>query len=216
MKFLIPLASLLLLATPASASDRLVEVAAWYVWLQPTATGTFVAGTPEEPFDLRLSSETGYGASAALFFGRRVSLELAAAQVNSSASLAARGRTVNLAPRQATFYPLSGTLQFHFRPMAMIDPYLGVGAMHVLSGNLTGGRQADLSVEEIESSGTAYLVNAGFNIELTEQLAVLIDSKWVPSPMQMRTTLNNDPASTSDIEISPLLVSIGISYRWGR
>ena len=210
------IATLLLAALPLSASERLAEFGVWYVWMQSAGEGTFNAGDPAEPFDVSLSSDTGYGASAALFLGRRFSTELAVAQVKTSISVDARDRDAAFLPRSTTLYPVSGTLQYHFAPDAMIDPYVGVGAMYVLAGEVTGGREADTQVAELESGGVTYLVNGGISVELTEQLGLLLDAKWAPSADTLRATANDTAATPFDIEISPIIVSIGVTYRWGR
>src|SRR5687768_11165748 len=134
MKFGILFAAMLLAAAPVTAADRSLEVAAWYVWLQPSADAVFNAGDPVEPFDMTLGSDTGYGLSANFFVGKHVSTELAVAQVKTLIELEARGREANLRPRNSTILPITGTLQFHFAPDAMIDPYIGAGAVYTLFG----------------------------------------------------------------------------------
>ncbi|HUP48629.1 MAG TPA: OmpW family outer membrane protein [Thermoanaerobaculia bacterium] len=216
MRFATLIAALLLTAAPAPASDRILEVAGWYVWLEPRSQGTFIGGSPAEPFDVELDSDTGYGLSALLFFGRRVSAEVGVAQISSAISLEARGRTANLLPRQTTLMPVTGTLQLHLAPRAMIDPYIGVGAMLLLVGNVSGGRETDLSVQEIERGGVVYLLNFGLSIELTEQFGWLIDAKWVPLGSDLRGFLNDPQRTGGDISVSPIMVSMGLSYRFGR
>lgn len=216
MKYVTLIAALLLAGLPLSASDRLVEVGAWYVWMEPSGEGTFNAGDPAEPFDVSLSSATGYGASVALFLGSRISTEVAVAQIKTSIDVEARGRDAAFIPRSTTLYPVSGTVQFHFSPDALIDPYVGVGAMYLLAGDVTGGRAADTQVADLEAGGMSYHVNGGLSVELTEQLGLLLDAKWAPSGDPIAATLNDEAATPVNIDVSPIIVSIGVTYRWGR
>jgi outer membrane protein len=204
----------MMLASSAVASDRTFEVAAWYVFLQPSGEATFTAGDPLEPFDATLSSDTGYGVSGAIFFGRRVSAELAIAQVKTAIDLEERDGDTNLPTRNTTLMPATATLQFHFRPDAMIDPYVGVGAMKILTGTIDEIEDDDLSVNEIDEGGIGYLVNIGMNVELMEQFGLLFDAKWAPSTGAARGILNDEAGTSADIDMKPLMISIGVSYRF--
>src|SRR5688572_22367382 len=116
MKFAPFVAALLLVAAPALAGDRGLEVGAWYVWLDPSSEGTFTAGTPEEEFDVKFDSDTGYGLSVNLFLGNRFSTEIAVSQVDMPIALEARGRAANLQPRKTSVIPVTGTIQLHLAP----------------------------------------------------------------------------------------------------
>ncbi|HUP44453.1 MAG TPA: OmpW family outer membrane protein [Thermoanaerobaculia bacterium] len=208
------LAVLILLASPAMASDRMFEVAGWYVFLEPSAEATFNAGTPVEPFDASLSADTGYGASAMFFFGRRISTELGIGYVKTGIDLEARGRDANLPRRQVTVMPVTATLQLHLRPDAMLDPYIGVGAIKTFFSGVTETEIDALSVDDIEATDIGYLVNVGFVVELMERMGLLFDVKWAPSPGVGRAILNDAAGTAADIEVSPLMVSVGLSYRF--
>lgn len=214
MKSGILFAAMFLVAVPAMPADRTLEVAGWYVWMQPMADGVFDAGSPVEPFDIEFSADTGYGASANFFLGNRVSTELAIAQIKTSVELQARGREANLVPRNSTIMPVTGTLQYHFAPDAMIDPYIGAGAVYTIIGNMNDTEEDDLSVDEIESGKVGYLINAGLSVELTEQFGLILDAKYVPSGGNARATLNDAAGTQADIKFSPIIVSLGFSYRF--
>ena len=130
MKFLTAAATMLLIAMPLAARDRGPEVAAWYVWMQPGAEGTFNAGDPVEPFDVELSGDTGYGLSGTLFLGNRISAELAVSQVKTTIELDELDAETRRQSRTSTIMPITATLQYHFAPDAMVDPYIGVVAAH--------------------------------------------------------------------------------------
>ena len=217
MKFLIAAASLLLIAMPLAARDRGPEVAAWYVWMQPGADGTFNAGDPVEPFGVDLSSDTGYGVSGTLFFSRRLSAEVAVSQVKTTIELDELDSETRRQSRTSTLMPVTATLQFHFAPEAMIDPYVGVGAVQMLTGKIDeleeGDDEEDLSVADMDNGGTSYLVNAGVSFELTETFGLLIDAKYIPGG-KARARLNDAAATESDIDFAPIIVSIGFSYRF--
>ena len=214
MKFATLFAAMFLVAMPGLAADRGLEVAGWYVWMQPTADGTFNAGTPVEPFDVNFTTDSGYGVSANMFLGSRFSVELAVSQVKTSIELEARGREANLPSRSTTVMPITGTLQFHFAPDAMIDPYLGVGAAYTIIGSVDDTTATPLSVDDVESGGVGYLVNAGLSVELTEQFGLLLDAKYVPSGSEGVGTLNDAAGTQADVKVSPIIVSLGFSYRF--
>ena len=213
MKFGTLFAALVFTAAPLMAADRSLEVAAWYVWLQPSADAVFNAGTPVEPFDLTLGSDTGYGLSATFFLGNRVSTELALAQVKTTLTLEARDREANLRPRNSTIMPVTATLQYHFAPDAMIDPYIGAGAAYTMFGTVDETEDDDLSVNDIEGGETGYLGNVGVAVELTEEFGLLIDAKDIACG-KARAKLNAAAGTQADFDFSPIMVSIGFSYRF--
>ena len=213
MKFGTLFAAIVFAAAPAMAADRTLEAAAWYVFLQPSADAEFSSGDPVEPFDLTLKSDTGYGLSATFFLGNRVAAELAVAQVKTTLTLEARDREANLRARNSTILPVTATLQYHFAPDAMIDPYIGVGAAYTMFGNVNETEDDDLSVNDIEGGKTGYLANVGVSVELTEQFGLLIDAKYLASG-KARATLNDDAGTQADVDFTPLIVSLGFSYRF--
>ncbi|HEU4521730.1 MAG TPA: OmpW family outer membrane protein [Thermoanaerobaculia bacterium] len=213
-------AALLLVALPAAASDRTLEVAAWYVFLQPSAEATVNAGDPLEPFDVNLTSDTGYGVSGSIFFSRRVSAELAFSQIKTGVDLEAHDEDseVVVTRRQSSIMPATATLQFHFAPDAMIDPYIGVGAMKTFFGSIDPLDDDDddppLSVNELDEGGIGYLINVGMNVELMEQFGLLLDAKWAPSTGAARAILNDAQGTSTDIKVNPIIISLGVSYRF--
>jgi outer membrane protein len=213
MKFGTLFAAIVFAAAPVMAADRTLEVAGWYVFLQPSADAVFNAGTPAEPFDLTLGSDTGYGLSANFFLGNRVSTELAIGQVKTAITLEARDREANLRPRNSTILPVTATIQYHFAPDAMIDPYIGAGAAYTMFGKVEETEEDDLSVNDIEGGETGYLANAGLSVELTEQFGLLIDAKYIASG-KARATLNDATGTQADVDFSPIIVSIGFAYRF--
>jgi outer membrane protein W len=202
-------------APAVEASERLFEVAGWYVFLEPTADGTVSAGDPAEPLELSLTQDSGYGASAIIFFGRRLSTEIGVSYVKTGIDLErADEDDPRLPRRQSTIIPLTATLQYHMRPDAMIDPYIGVGAMMAYFGEVDPIEDDDPSVDEIDATGIGAVVNLGMNVELMEQMGLLFDIKWSPSNLTGRGLLNNDPATPFDVNIKPLTVSLGVSWRF--
>ena len=215
MKFVSLIAALLIIATPAAAADRLLDAAASYVFFQPSGEATVPAGNPVEDFDLTVSSDTGYGVSLSVFLGR-FATELSLSQVEASLELgAADGAPVATSPR-TKIMPITATFQYHFAPDAMIDPYLGVGAMYVITDDLEDVPAAGTTVTEVEGNDYGYLINAGLSLELTETLGVIIDAKYVPSAIPARVLINTPAGTETNVDLNPLMVSIGVSYRYGR
>lgn len=216
MKFVSALAAMLILAAPAAAAERILEVAASYVWMQPSGEATVLAGDPAEDYDLALSSDTGYGVSGLLFFGN-FAAELSVSQIESSLEIAAADDEPRpAAPSRSRIMPVTLALQYHFAPDAIFDPYIGVGAMTVLSSDPEDVPATGVAVTGFEADDYGYLISAGVAVEMTETIGVIVDAKYVPSGIASRATINTPAGTTADVDMKPLMVSIGVSWRWGR
>ncbi|HEX6177370.1 MAG TPA: OmpW family outer membrane protein, partial [Thermoanaerobaculia bacterium] len=201
---------------PAAAAERTLEVAASYIWMQPSGDTTVLAGNPAEEHELALSSDTGYGVSGLLFFGN-FAAELSVAQIESSLEIAAADDEPRpAAPSRSRIMPVTLALQYHFAPDAMIDPYIGVGAMTIMTSDPEDIPTTGVAVTAFEADDYGYLVSAGLAVEMTETIGVILDAKYVPSGIATRATINTPAGTTADIDMNPIMVSIGVSWRWGR
>ena len=109
--------------------------------------------------------------------------------------------------------PISATVRF--LPLgrnAAVQPYIGAGVVKTFFGEVEDIDDEDLSVDEIEATGIGYIVNLGINVELMEQMGLLLDAKWSPSKGKATGILND--GTQADIEVSPLIISLGVSWRF--
>lgn len=102
--------------------------------------------------------------------------------------------------------PLTLMLQYHFAPKATLDPYLGVGVNYtrISSVKLLGG-SADL---ENDSWGGA--LQAGVDYKIDKNWSLNFDIKKV----QIRSDGYIGGAKFSQIKIDPLLIGVGVGYRF--
>ena len=109
--------------------------------------------------------------------------------------------------------PVTGTIQFHFAPDAMIDPYIGAGAAYTMFGNVEETDEDDLSVNDIEGGEVGYLANVGVAVELMEQFGLNIDAKYIAGG-KASAILNDTAGTAADVDFTPIIISVGFVYRF--
>lgn len=211
VRFLLPLL-LLLAATPLLAAERTVDLAGWVVWADPNSEGTF--DTSNDQIDVNFDGEMGYGASVNIFWGSRFSTEFAVSQIDLPIALTSRPRAVGVQDTNANMIPVTGVLQWHLAPDAMLDPYIGAGAAYILFGNVTKGEAGNLALDDIDSDDLGLVINAGLSIALNENLGINLDAKYVPVGSAARGVLNDANGTETDIEINPIIFSAGLAWRF--
>jgi len=98
------------------------------------------------------------------------------------------------------------TAQYHFLPGAAIDPYVGAGVNYTLMSKvklLNGGASL-----EHDSIGLA--LQAGADFRLDERWSLNVDVKKV----QIRSDVDIGGARASRVKVDPLLVGVGLGYRF--
>ena len=110
--------------------------------------------------------------------------------------------------RIGTFKHLPPTLtaQYHFLPGATIDPYVGAGVNYTLLSKvnlLNGGARL-----EHDSVGLALQAGADFRID--DHWSVNLDVK----KLQIRSDVMIGGAPASRVKVDPLLVGLGVGYRF--
>ncbi|WP_263768789.1 OmpW/AlkL family protein [Propionivibrio soli] len=114
--------------------------------------------------------------------------------------------------KAGTFYHLPPTLnlQWHFNPDGDFRPYVGAGVNYTLIS------KEDLSVPgvtglHLENDSWGGSIQAGFDYRISKSVFLNLDVKKV----QIRSDLTNDAGvRVSRVKIDPLLVGIGIGYRF--
>ena len=211
--FCISLALVVAVAVPAFA-DRSVDITGFVTWVDPNSEGTFDA--PEDDIDVELGDEMGFGAAVNIFWGERISTELAVSQVDSPFVLAPRVRPINVSETEVNMIPITAVLQFHFIPEGIIDPYIGAGAAYIVFGGdvRDEGNAGNLALDDIEGDDLGLVINGGLSFRLGSNFAIVGDVKYVPTSSAARAVLNNDEGTETDLEVSPIIVSAGLSLRF--
>jgi outer membrane protein len=107
-----------------------------------------------------------------------------------------------------TFKHLPPTLsaQYRFAPNANVNPYLGFGVNYtnLSKVNLLAGKGG------LESSSFGFSVQAGVDFKIDKNWSINLDVKKV----QIRSDVNIAGAKASAVKVDPLLVGVGIGYRF--
>ena len=102
------------------------------------------------------------------------------------------------------------TLQWHFNPDGVFRPYVGAGinytAITKVNLNVPGG-----SGLHLDNSSWGGALQVGFDYKLTDSVFINVDVKKV----QIGSDVKNDAGTKiSHVKVDPLLVGIGIGYRF--
>ena len=102
--------------------------------------------------------------------------------------------------------PPTLTLQYHFMPEKQLSPYLGAGLNYtrISSVNLAAGAVT------LEKSSTGLALQAGVDYKIDRHWSLNLDVKKV----QLRTDVFAAGAKVSNLKLDPLLVAVGVGYRF--
>jgi outer membrane protein len=102
--------------------------------------------------------------------------------------------------------PPTLTAQYHFLPGAAINPYVGAGVNYTLlsSVNLLNG------AGRLEHDSVGLALQAGVDFKLDKNWSINLDVKRV----QIRSDVFISGARASDVKVDPLLVGVGVGYRF--
>lgn len=207
----IAMAILMLGSTAAFAQGT--DVAIW------GSVAQFGAQDIEDPdFDVSLEFESGIGfaASANWFWGDHFSTELMGMviDVDSSLEIAIPGEEEfesELGSFELT--PIMFTGQWHFAPDSRIDPYIGIGAAYVMIDDLAISDESTLEVVNVEIDDEfTFLANAGLGIAFTPGFGMNIDVRYIP--LEPASFAEGDPEEL-DLELNPIIFSVGLRWRFG-
>jgi outer membrane protein len=102
--------------------------------------------------------------------------------------------------------PPTLTAQYHFLPGATINPYVGAGVNYTLLSkvNLLGGAAS------LEHDSVGLALQAGVDFKLDKNFSINLDVKKV----QIRSDVNIGGSRASDVKVDPLLIGVGVGYRF--
>lgn len=141
------------------------------------------------------------------FFTPNVSAELIAAVTPHDVNVTGSAAGANVDVGSAWLLPPTLTLQYHFTQLGSIKPYVGAGINYTHFFGEDSGALA--SVDYKDSFGGA--LQAGVDIPMKDNWYANIDVKKV----YIDTTAKfNGGAIKADVDIDPVLVGVGVGYRF--
>ncbi|HEX4879517.1 MAG TPA: OmpW family outer membrane protein [Limnobacter sp.] len=100
------------------------------------------------------------------------------------------------------------SLQYHFKPGAVFQPYAGVGVNYtkISSVRLAAGAQP----LDLESNSIGLSLNAGMDYRLSGNMYLNVDVKKI----RLRSDVLANGASVSKVKLDPLLIGVGVGWRF--
>jgi outer membrane protein len=110
-------------------------------------------------------------------------------------------------------FPPTVTLQYHFTNFGAFQPYVGLGVnyTHYFNEQPSGGLAGEASFRIQDSWGVA--VQAGADYMLTRNWGLNADVKYIT--MSPTAKFEGALPLNSKVDINPVLVGVGITYRFG-
>jgi outer membrane protein W len=180
------------------------------VWLSSQQNGggdAFPASRPDATIEFAAGS--GFGVSVNRMFGRKLSGELSLFRLTSDAALEAAGVDfVSLGEVELT--PLMAMLQYHFRPDAPLDVYVGAGAAYVVIADLDSAdlRADGLAPLELDEEVTA-VFGGGVTWSFSQRWGASLDARYLPLTLHAHGV-----GEMAQAGMDPLLVSAGLRLRF--
>lgn len=194
---------LMFLARMATAAPAL-EVGARYVVTRVHEETTFPTGR------LHVSSSSGFGATAELFWTERVSTQLSATFVQPESFLFPNsGREIDLAT--IGLNPVALTARLYFP--ARFSPFLGGGAAIVIPGDLEDRFGDDLEIE-FDRQHT-YVAEAGMRYRKSAKVAFDLSATYMPLEMDLHVRRNTIGAPLPPkLRLNPVILGAAASWRF--
>lgn len=175
--------------------------------INPTASSSTITGLGGQVN--QISSDTVPELDISYFFTKHVSTELILATSNHdiNATGTALGQ-VDLG--SVGVLPPTLTLQYHFLPDHLVNPYVGAGINYTIFYDANSGATAD-SIDYTNSFGPA--LQAGVDIAINQNWMINFDVKYIA--IETNATVNvGSSAYTSNVDINPMVYGVGIGYRF--
>lgn len=140
------------------------------------------------------------------FFTPNVSAELIAAVTPHNVNVTGSSAGSKVDVGSAWLLPPTLTMQYHFNQLQSVKPYVGAGVNYTHFFNEDAGALSSVSYDD--SFGGA--LQAGVDIPLKDNWYANIDVKKV----YINTTATFNGGIKADVDIDPLLIGVGVGYRF--
>jgi outer membrane protein len=173
--------------------------------------------------ELKVDSNTILEFDISYYFTKNIAAELILA-TGSKHEVSVSGEPGAVVPNQllgsVDVLPPTLTVQWHFNPDQMVDPYVGAGInysafldkkLDVRQGPLTG---SDIKVE---NDSWGYALQAGVDINLKDGWLINADVKYISldTDVKLRNPLaGNAWTKIDDLEINPWVFGLGIGKKF--
>ncbi|RJF86408.1 OmpW family protein [Oleomonas cavernae] len=138
------------------------------------------------------------------FITDNIALELVAATAQVGVDL----KNPDLSLGHVWVLPPSLTVQYHFAPHEVIRPYLGAGANYVV---FYSADQPAGPITKVEyDNAVGFVLQVGVDIPLADHWSANIDVKKI----WLSTDATVNGAIKADVDIDPVLVGVGVGYRF--
>ena len=176
----------------AQESPWLVRARAVYIETVNQDSGTGL--------DLNVSNKTIPEVDISYFFNKNVAAELIL-------TVPQEQRVYSGTAQVGTFkhLPPTLTLQYHFTDLNGFKPYVGAGVNYtkITADHLSTGYNLDSN-----SYGAAF--QAGVDVPLTKQVSLNFDVK----KLNIKTDVYNNGSKAGTLKLDPVLVGVGVGYRF--
>lgn len=107
--------------------------------------------------------------------------------------------------------PPTLTLQYHFMPASRFRPYVGAGLNYTSFSAVHFEPAVQTALQpSIKKSSVGLAVQAGFDVMIDRQWSINVDVK----KLRMDTEVRSFGANAGKFKIDPLLVGVGVGYRF--
>ncbi|MFA6954597.1 MAG: OmpW family outer membrane protein [Thermoanaerobaculia bacterium] len=195
---------LLLAATPVMAQGRPVEWTLWGSMVSPQGSNDL------GDFSIENDDGVGVGLSANFFITDRLSTEIGVSWLSTDADMSFEG--IEFEMDSIEMIPVTLGLQYHFVPESRWDPYVGAGAAWVSASDVQSADLDALGVGTIDlDDEVSWFANAGVGYRLGDQFGLAFDVRYLDYGP---TSTSKATGGTEELELSPLVASLGLRVRF--
>lgn len=172
-------------------------------WLIRARGIAIVPDASSSPSGLDVDADGTVELDITRFLTRNIALELVLASAGHEVTVQDEGEEVSLG--SVNVLPPTLVLQYHLLPEGKFRPYIGAG------GNLTFfyTKTGDLDGLDLDES-FSWAVQAGFDIPISNRAVFNVDAKYI----DMNTTVKSGGTKLFDLDINPIVIGVGIGYRF--
>lgn len=176
-------------------------------------TGTTTIRPNEVSYVPRFETGGGVGLGVRWFVSGRVAFEVKAAALASELTVRRTGSDFITVGELgwAQIYPLSLVVQWHPVDGGSFRPYIGAGVAYVILRDIEKSAGGVTGVSFDDPTGLA--VNAGLRVPFSTRWSLSGDVRYVPVETRGRARFGGT-TSSAEIEVQPLIVGVGIAYRF--
>ena len=192
-------------ANDLTASPWLVRVRA--IDIEPSASSSTITGLGGHVDEI--SNDVVPELDISYFFTNHVSSELILG--TSKHDISATGTTLGTVDLGSVrLIPATVTLQYHFLPDKVVNPYVGAGVNYTYFYGVDSGSTAS-SINYSNSFGSAFQVGA--DIAINKNWLINVDVKKIFIQTNAHVNVGTD-TYTSTVDINPVVYGIGLGYRF--